>query len=378
MKLFQCQHCHALLYFENSLCMSCGRSLGFLPSSLVLTALEPSDDAFRALAGRKRRYRYCANFQHGVCNWLVEADQTEQFCVACRHNRMIPDLSVPDNARHWKKIEVAKHRLFYTLLKLRLPLVTKSESPDGLAFDFIADQAAPQGHLPAMTGHASGLITINLAEADDVERERRRSQMGEPYRTLLGHFRHEIAHFYWDRTIANTPSHEQFREIFGDERRDYDGALQQHYANGPPFDWPEHFVTAYASSHPWEDFAETWAHYFHMVDTLETAAAHGLSVRPQISKGGARLSANINFDPHGASMDRLVEAWLPLTFAMNSINRSMGLQDLYPFVLTPAVIVKINFVHTRIHALEGWGRGKDGTLEAIVAGLKAGLPRRPD
>jgi hypothetical protein len=378
MKLFQCQHCRALLYFENSLCMSCGRSLGFLPSSQVLTALEPSDDAFRALAGRKRRYRYCANFQHGVCNWLVEADQTEQFCVACRHNRMIPDLSVPDNARHWKKIEVAKHRLFYTLLKLRLPLVTKSESPDGLAFDFIADQAAAQGHIPVMTGHASGLITINLAEADDVERERQRSQMGEPYRTLLGHFRHEIAHFYWDRMIANTPSLEQFREIFGDERRDYDGALQQHYANGPPFDWPEHFVTAYASSHPWEDFAETWAHYFHMVDTLETAAAHGLSVRPQISKGGARLSANINFDPHGASMERLVEAWLPLTFAMNSINRSMGLQDLYPFVLTPAVIVKINFVHTRIHALEGWGRGKDGTLEAIVAGLKAGLPRRPD
>jgi hypothetical protein len=378
MKLFQCQHCRALLYFENSLCMSCGRSLGFLPSSLVLTALEPSDGALRALAGRKRRYRYCANFQHGVCNWLVEANQTEQFCVACRHNRMIPDLSVPDNARHWKKIEVAKHRLFYTLLKLRLPLVTKSESPDGLAFDFIADQTAPQGHIPVVTGHANGLITINLAEADDVERERQRSQMGEPYRTLLGHFRHEIAHFYWDRTIANTPNLEQFREIFGDERRDYDGALQQHYANGPPLDWPEYFVTAYASSHPWEDFAETWAHYFHMVDTLETAAAHGLSVRPQISKGGARLSANIDFDPHGASMDRLVEAWLPLTFAMNSINRSMGLQDLYPFVLTPAVIVKINFVHTRIHALEGGGRGKDGTLEAIVAGLKAGLPRRPD
>jgi hypothetical protein len=202
--------------------------------------------------------------------------------------------------------------------------------------------------------------------------------MGEPYRTLLGHFRHEIAHFYWDRTIANTPSLEQFRAIFGDERRDYDGALQQHYVNGPPFDWPEHFVTAYASSHPWEDFAETWAHYFHMVDTLETAAAHGLSVRPQISKGGARLSTNIDFDPHSTSMDRLVEAWLPLTFAMNSINRSMGLQDLYPFVLTPAVIVKINFVHTRIHALEGWGRGKDSTLEAIVAGLKAGLPRRSD
>jgi hypothetical protein len=377
MKLFQCQHCRALLYFENSHCMSCGHSLGFLPSRQVLTALEPLDGALHALAERKGRYRYCANFQHGVCNWLVADDQPEQFCAACRHNRMIPDLSLPDNARHWKKIEVAKHRLFYTLLKLRLPLVTKSEDPDGLAFDFIADHTAPQGHIPVMTGHTNGLITINLAEADDVERERQRSQMGEPYRTLLGHFRHEIAHFYWDRIIANTPSLEQFREIFGDERLDYDGALQQHYANGPLFDWPENFVTAYASSHPWEDFAETWAHYFHMVDTLETAAAHGLSVKSQMSKGGAGLPANINFDPHGTSMDRLVEAWLPLTFAVNSINRSMGLQDLYPFVLTPAVIVKINFVHTRIHALEAWGGGTGGALKAIVAGLKAGLPARP-
>jgi hypothetical protein len=381
MRLFQCQHCRALLYFESSQCVSCGRSLGFLPARQQLSALEPDGTAFRALAESKTRsFRYCANAQLGVCNWLVAADQPELECAACRHNRMIPDLSIPDNARHWRKIEIAKHRLFYTLLKLRLPLTTRAEDADGLAFDFIASQTGVPGHTPVITGHSSGLITINLAEADDVERERQRSEMGEPYRTLLGHFRHEIAHYYWGRLISNTPNIDGFRAIFGDEQQDYTTALQNHYANGPPANWPEHFVTAYASSHPWEDFAETWAHYFHMVDTLETAAAYGLSVRPLLPKGSAQLSADINFDPHSASMDRLVEAWLPLTFAMNSINRSMGLQDLYPFVLTPGVIVKIDFVHALVHSQEGWRRANDksGALKAIVAGLKAGLPNRLD
>ena len=71
-----------------------------------------------------------------------------------------------------------------------------------------------------------------------------------------------------------------------------------------------------------------------MVDTLETAGAFGLSVRPRLPESGGNLWADIDFDPHLASMELLVEAWLPLTYAMNSINRSMGLQDLYPFVLS--------------------------------------------
>ena len=378
MKLFQCQGCSALLYFENTRCESCGRSLGFLSSRETLTALEPSRDAWRALAEPKGRYRLCANHQHGVCNWLVPADRPELYCAACRHNRTIPDLSLPDNAAHWQKIEIAKHRLFYTLLKLRLPLATKAEDPTGLAFDFIADRNTPSGHIPVMTGHENGLITINLTEADDVERERRRSQMGEPYRTLLGHFRHEIAHYYWDRIVGNSANLDGFRANFGDERHDYAAALQQHYAGGPPLNWPENFVTAYASSHPWEDFAETWAHYFHMVDTLETAGAFGLSVNPKLPSGGKRLATDINFDPHSVAMERLVEAWLPLTYAVNSINRSMGMQDLYPFILTPGVIVKINYVHACIHSQQGWRRGSaaGGALKAIVAGLKAGLPNR--
>jgi hypothetical protein len=342
-----------------------------------MSALQEADGVWRALAEPQATYRLCANAQHGVCNWLVPADAAEEFCAACRHNRTIPDLSQPDNLRRWQKIEVAKHRLFYTLLKLRLPLATKNEDPDGLAFDFIANQQTPQGHIPVMTGHASGLITLNLAEADDPERERQRSAMDEPYRTLLGHFRHEIAHYYWDRLVANSPKLAQFREVFGDEQQDYAAALQNHYANGPPPDWPQQYVSAYASAHPWEDFAETWAHYFHMVDTLETVGAFGLSVRPRVSKS-RELAAKVDFDPHSAEMERIIDAWLPLTFAMNSINRSMGLQDLYPFMPAPAVIVKLSFVHglTRTGRPAHPQAAATETIRAIASGLRrqVGVP----
>jgi hypothetical protein len=370
MKLFECQNCGHPLYFENTKCESCGLRLGYLPARGTITALEPDKaDAmlWRALAAPKDHYRFCANAQHDVCNWLILSETAEQFCLACRHNRMIPDLSVAENLVHWRMIEIAKHRLFYTLLKLRLPLTTKNEDPDGLAFDFIAAPAGPAA--PVMTGHANGLITLNLAEADDAERERQRRQMGEPYRTLLGHFRHEIAHYYWSRLIAESDRLQEFRDVFGDERKDYAAALQQHYADGPPADWPTHFVSAYASSHAWEDFAETWAHYFHMVDTLETAAAFGLSVRPRVSRG-AEIATKIDFDAHHAEMERIIEAWLPLTFAVNSINRSMGLPDLYPFVLAPTVIAKLTFVHDRIRAQADREPTSNGALRAMIAGLR--------
>ena len=373
MKLFECQHCGQLLYFENTRCESCERRLGYLPAMETVTAVEPDGELWRALAEPQQRYRFCANAAHDVCNWLIRSDRPEHFCEACRHNRTIPDLTNPENLARWRKIELAKHRLFYTILKLRLPLATRTEDPDGLAFDFLAHGAGPHGpSTPVMTGHDSGLITISLAEADDVERERQRNQMGEPYRTLLGHFRHEIAHYYWDRLIANSPYLDDFRSSFGDERQDYSKTLQRYYSDGPPADWPARFVTSYASAHPWEDFAETWAHYLHMVDTLETARAFGLSVRPKVSKG-AELATTIDFDPHNTGMDRIIESWLPLTFAVNSINRSMGLSDLYPFVLSPPVIVKLTFIHERIYA-QGRRATRSSGLQAIVASLKQNVP----
>ena len=368
MKLFECQNCGQPLYFENTRCESCGLSLGYLPARQTVSALRPDPPNWRAIASPRGGYRYCANAAHGACNWLIPAGDPDQFCAACRHNRTIPDLTQADNLTHWRLVEIAKHRLFYTLLRLRLPLQTRAEDPDGLAFDFLADAVAlSSGAAPVMTGHANGVITINLAEADDVERERRRGQMAEPYRTLLGHFRHEIAHYYWDRLVANTPSLDEFRQIFGDERQDYAAALQRYYAAGAPADWPEHFVTAYATAHPWEDFAETWAHYFHMVDTLETAGAFGLVVAPELTKG---LATRIDFDPHAAEMDRLIEAWIPVTFAANSINRSMGLPDLYPFVLSAPVIGKLAFIQTRIHTHGGRVATPNGGIRAVIAGLR--------
>ena len=348
MKLFQCHSCGQPLYFENARCPSCDRTLGYLVAAATLSPLEPAADwAWRALARPDRLYRLCANAEHGVCNWLVDAGGTQAFCLACRHNRTIPDLSMPGNLAHWRKIEIAKHRLFYTLLALGLPLQTRAENVRGLTFDFPAN---PAGSARVLTGHADGLITINLAEADDAERERERTAMGEPYRTLLGHFRHEIAHYYWDR-IADAASIEEFRALFGDERQDYAAALARHYAQGAPADWAEHHVTSYASAHPWEDFAETFAHYLHMVDTLETAEGFGLRIGPTAAADG--LAARVDFDPHTADLDRLVKAWLPLTFALNAINRSMGMPDLYPFVLAPTVMFKLAFIHGRIRALSG-------------------------
>jgi hypothetical protein len=364
MKLFQCQNCGQPLYFENTRCERCGLSLGYLPERETVTALKPDDDTripgqnvWRALADTNS-YRYCANAVYGVCNWLIPAALPDAYCAACRHNRLIPDLSTTENLTKWRALELAKHRLFYTLLQLRLPVETQAESPAGLAFEFLADVAPSSSSV--MTGHADGVITINLAEADDSERERRRHQMGELYRTPLGHFRHEIGHYYWDRLIADTPHIQEFRRIFGDERLDYDQALQNYYAHGAPSDWSEHFISAYASAHPWEDFAETWAHYFHMIDTLETAHFAGLAVSPKLPQSPGAV---FDFHPRDTDMEHLIEAWLALTFAVNSINRSMGLHDLYPFVLGPQAVAKLQFVQQLTRAMSPRRPGTQGACE---------------
>jgi hypothetical protein len=374
MKLFECPACGQPLYFENTTCESCGRRLGYDPTVQKLAALASQGDQWRAFGVSEQVFRFCTNAEYDACNWLIPLEDAARYCAACRHNRTVPDLTIERNRLRWRRLELAKHRLFYTLMKLKLPLADRSRDPQGLAFDFLADPGEVSSGGPAiLTGHDNGLITINIAEAEDAERERRRDAMGEPYRTLLGHFRHEIGHYFWNVLVRDDPSIEQFRLVFGDERQDYADALRRHYTQGPPGDWQDRFVTAYASAHPWEDFAETWAHYLHIVDTLETANAFGLKVKPKIGRG-PELSAEIDFDPHEASdLNRLVDAWLPLTFAVNSLNRSMGQPDLYPFVLSPAAISKIGFVHERIYAWRGRpadGRG-EGVLRAVIGGLRA-------
>jgi hypothetical protein len=377
MKLFECLACGQPLYFENTVCESCGRRLGFLADAGVLSALEPlpCDDGvavWQALAAPEGRYRFCSNAAHDACNWLVPLPQDgaagdpEAYCLACAHNRTVPDLSVPANLTRWRRIESAKHRLFHGLLRLGLPHETRERDPDeGLAFDFLADPPDPKAPR-ILTGHDNGLITINLVEAEDPERERIRVAMHEPYRTLLGHFRHEIGHYYWERLVRRADDGgavlDGFRALFGDERQDYAAALQRHYDAGAASGWQENYVSAYAAVHPWEDFAETWAHYMHIVDTLETAAAFGLRVKPRISRG-EELGVRVDFDPcHADSIEQLVEAFLPVTFAVNSLTRAMGQQDFYPFVLAPAAIGKLGFIHRLCRsALRGGDVGQPDT-----------------
>ena len=352
MKLFQCRHCGQLVYFENDHCERCGHKLGFLATAMSLSALEPAGEEWRALAaGKDESFRFCANAVWGACNWLVPAGSVETLCAACRHNLVIPDTSLAENVALWQKLERAKHRLIYSLLRLELPLADRTEDPDhGLGFEFLA--VAPDARV--MTGHDNGRITLALSEADDAERERMRLEMGETYRTLLGHFRHEVGHHYWDVLVRDAGRLDPCRALFGDDTEDYGAALQRHYDQGPPADWQQHFVSAYASAHPWEDFAETWAHYLHIVDTLESGAAFGLRIRPKLA-GGA-LDAALDFDPYRSEdVEQLVDAWLPLVFAVNSLNRAMGQPDLYPFVLAPEVVRKLGFIHDLVHGRIGSG-----------------------
>ncbi len=367
MKLFDCQNCGQTLFFENTRCERCGLRLGYDATSNDLWALDRNRDEMSELVWHKagdttRSFKFCVNAEHDVCNWLLAADSDDQYCMACRHNRTVPDLDKEPNKHLWQQMEYAKHRLFYTLLALKLPMATRAEDPDeGLVFEFKEDES---DNNRVLTGHDHGDITINIAEADDAERERRRTAMHEPYRTLLGHFRHEVGHYYWDRLVRDAPALEPCRAIFGDERRDYNAALQQHYRDGPPPNWRNSFVSAYATTHPWEDFAETWAHYLHIVDTLDTAEAFGIRIKPKEIVASDALAMKVDFSPYTAeSIAPIVEAWVPLTFAVNSLNRSMGLRDFYPFVLTPTIVEKLGFIHDLVHGWVGAERRAQPAIE---------------
>jgi hypothetical protein len=341
MQVFSCGACGQLVYFENTVCTRCGHELGFDPGSMRLVTGSFAGGRLTGLDGSS--WVRCDNAKEDTCNWLLPAGSEAGLCTACALNRTIPDLTVAENRVLWQSIEDAKRRLVYALMRFGLPLVSHREDGDsGLAFDFLADAGSDK---PVMTGHADGLVTINIAEADPAERERRRQDLGEPFRSLLGHFRHEVGHYYWDLLVRDGGRLDEARAIFGDERADYAEALRRNYEEGPPADWQERHVSSYAAAHPWEDFAETWTHYFHIVDTLDTAAAFGLGVDPQVSDDPA-LATRIAFDPYRArDIDALVGAWLPLTYAVNSLNRSMGQPDLYPFVLSPVAIGKLDFVY---------------------------------
>ncbi|MCH9826554.1 MAG: putative zinc-binding peptidase [Gammaproteobacteria bacterium] len=356
MNLFRCGHCEIVVFFQNDQCLSCGAKLAFLPDVGVITSIRPLDGGLwapEAPALAKRRYRLCEHDAvQGFCNWAVPVDDPNPQCVSCRLTRTIPDLDLEGHHDAWVNLESAKRRLIYSLLELRLPVADTSEDPEhGLVFEFLADPP-PQAEdsAPVMTGHAGGVITINIAEADDAERERRRLQLHEPYRTLLGHFRHEIGHYYWDRLIDDSERLKPFRALFGDEREDYAEAAQRHYEQGAPADWSARFISAYATMHPWEDWAETWAHYLHMLDTIDTAANCGLQMTPAASDLPALDLVLGDTRASQLDFDALYEKWTPLTFLLNNLSRSLGQGDAYPFVLPAPAVDKLRFVHDTIRA----------------------------
>jgi hypothetical protein len=302
MRAFTCPVCGRLVTFESTDCLHCGTALAF-------------DWEAREIAAAGGT---CANRDLLGCNGAA----ADGLCRACLLTRTRPAGAV----ERWAAAEAAKRRLVFQLLDLGL-------SVDGVAFDFLSSDAGP-----VTTGHAGGVITLDLAEADPVARERRRTELDEPYRTLLGHLRHEIGHFYQPLLAPEgSPALERCRALMGDEREDYAAAMDRHYAEGPPPDWPERFVSAYATMHPWEDWAETFAHYLHIRDVLQTATAYGLSVSGPVTADAAPLHSY-------PSVGDWLDAWLPLTYALNAISRSLGDDDLYPFVLAPAVIEKLTFI----------------------------------
>jgi hypothetical protein len=344
---YQC-HCGSRIFFRNKLCLACKSPLGYLPDEGQVAALDPgpAQGTWRA-EGRGTVLKFCANRDSpAACNWMTDAANTSSYCIACRLNRTIPNLDDPDNVRYWTKIEIAKRRLVSQLLAFGLPVRSKlEEDPErGLMFDIL--RSPPDGPR-VMTGHASGLITINAEEADDAQREQIKYALREPYRALVGHFRHEVGHYYWDRLVWNTQWLAPFRQLFGDERASYAEGLKRNYEQGPPADWASSYVSSYATSHPWEDWAETWAHYMHVVDSLGTAMGFGLDA--------ADLQCDIQpftrdalyapDDPQAERLLTLLNAWIEIVTVLNKMARSLGQPDFYPFVMCKPVAAKLHFIH---------------------------------
>ena len=354
MRAFNCQ-CGKPVFFRNSACLACSTPLGYLPGLSQIVPLQPGGEPSTWLQWETQGplYRRCANLDTpAACNWLLPVEEDEAqagLCRACRLNRTIPDLNDeehPDNGELWRRIELAKRRLVSGLLVLGLPVASREteDTERGLMFDFLR---ASEGDPKIMTGHFEGLITLNVVEADDVHRERARTSMNERYRTLVGHLRHEVGHYYWDRLVADTAWHEEFRSLFGDETQDYADCLKRHYEQGPPADWQSGFVSSYATSHPWEDWAECWAHYMHMSDMVDTASSFGLLIdtsRLEYTPFGN----DVLYRPDDPGADRylaFINHWAQLATLVNEMARATGQPDIYPFVLAHQVVTKLHFVH---------------------------------
>ncbi|KAA9111540.1 zinc-binding metallopeptidase family protein [Microbacterium rhizomatis] len=328
MKAYRCRVCGNPLFFENSVCVSCGTALGY---SRAEGEIVPLDATGRYVDTSGLVWHICRNLNLSGCTWLAPLEGGQ--CFSCDLTRTRPNDADLDGIENFPLAERAKRHLIAELDALGFPVMgrnpaTGGDPVNGLAFDLLSST-----NEKVMIGHDDGIITINLAESDPAYRERVRGELDEPYRTMLGHFRHEIGHYYeWQllEVAQRSDLLARARELFGDERVSYQESLDRHYADGPPNGWARSYLTTYATMHPYEDFAETWAHYLHICDTVQTAAEYGLTA--------VAVGAFSRF------RDLVTGVWVPLSTALNMINRSMGKEDLYPFVIPVPVLDKLDFV----------------------------------
>lgn len=313
MKAFTCPDCGSNLFSDNLSC-SCGCILAF----------DPESESF--VSGG----RGCANRVTIQCNWLPDVGAS--LCASCAMTTVHPDLAVLENALLWAKAEAIKRRVLVGLN--RWGWFGARDAGPRPEFHMLSEETSA-GPVEVSMGHASGLVTINLAESDAAELMRRREELGEPFRTLVGHFRHEIAHFLIQRLAASEEFRAGFRALFGNETEDYARALAQYYLAGPTAGWEDAFISAYASSHPHEDWAESAAHALHLVDLVDSFCAVRLSMPNGPAPG---------YDAYAEEdASRLIQAGLRIAVAFNHVNRSMGVADLYPFVTSPLAMQKIGF-----------------------------------
>ena len=322
MKAYRCRTCDNTLHFENSVCVSCGTHLGF---SREERAIVPVDDEGLYVDSEGGEWHVCRNLPLSGCTWLTQENGGQ--CFSCSLTRTRPNDEDAVGLANYPAAEKAKRRVLVELDALGFEVIGKDTDPEnGLAFDLLSSVEEN-----VTIGHANGLITIDLAESQAAHREKVREKLGEPYRTMLGHFRHEVGHYFEWQLVRGDELNERCRELFGDERIDYQGEIKRHYAEGPPEGWESSYISSYATMHPFEDFAESWAHYLHICDTISTASEYGLTTV-------GTLSSFTNF------RDVVVGIWMPLSVALNMINRSMGHDDLYPFVIPAPVLDKLDFV----------------------------------
>ncbi len=334
---FSCE-CGAQISFDDRYCSRCQSRVGFAPAELRFYPID-QDGRSHSGNGSEESWVLCDNgLQHDACNWLRPEHAPGHLCYGCQFNRFIPNLSDADNISLWRTLETGKKRLLFSLMQLGLPLTSGWESPDsGLLFDFLQDQRKEGEDCSSFvtTGYLDGVITINVLEAEPISRIKQQQAAKEVYRTVLGHMRHESGHHFYQLVTADCGLRRDMDDIFGSDYSfpDYAQALEHYYQNGPPSDWVEKFISPYASAHLLEDWAETWGHYLHMFDTLQSASSF----------------AGFAPDPSTLAFDEKMAAWQIVSKALNEMNRSMGMSDAYPFVLNPRVEEKLRFVE---HAIE--------------------------